>query len=1656
MTAVPDVQIPRNLDDLEDYSKLKKMKPHVPGIVIFADHNRQLPWSVTYHAVVMFADISGFTALCETYSHIGQSGVDQLTRTLNDYLSALVEGILGSDGDILKFAGDAILAIWRVGRKFELQNEFLKVAKCCRDIQEKCGEWETDIGVKLSVKIGLAAGEMSITFLGNKEYRHYVELGPAVSAVNDAEKFCKSGMIVISPDTWDYCDPNFFELETLEDGKHMQLLLIIPSKATRSHSLPTHMLFPNTGENISNERPVSPLLAHLSKGVERAQMLSIDESDASVRVSSAVATGSSLKSCVEDKFKIGNRFGKLKKVVTAVTEMKLDIALRLYILSPVLKKLDDSQPLEYLSEMRQVSVVFMNLVLDENREDSAQILQIIFEIVYSKTKSMHGSLNKVFLFDKGCTFLLVFGLPGYKHENDCAHALMCSGRMKSQLDKISGVELVSIGVTTGTSFCGVVGHPKRHEYSVIGRKVNMAARLMMHYPGKITCDADTFHKCRLPESYFLVLATKAMKGLRNVGVIRQFVGFSKDEKTVAKSIGHSDLPFLGREVEQSMFCDQLNAMKENQKHVHLTFSGPSGIGKSRLLDQLLCIAEQTKLRIISCQIELEDSSCPFFLANHIMKSLLSHVDISEDVQKDPFLLNTIGVEQADYIYLLMDLFGVKLEAPDSLIGVAYNETLKKQEMQRKIAEECMLHGYGTVVLIDDAHNIDTSSWRFLCDLQSMKQCLIILGIRPSIIDAPSCREVIEFIEAHSVMLFDLGSLDKTYMTQLTCQVLDVVRIPNDLDRLIRERALGVPLWCMELLRDMMEKKQLFVVQRTRSQTSLPEIIKDVTFTKENTLKPHACRHTEEFGNDNRAISNTSDPYRLLEPEGQQGSRSYGDYKVAILADGVNADDLPVPPAMKEMIIARIDSMRASDQLLVKCASVLGQNVRRDVLEMLLPKAHRPKLAIGIKRLMESGVFECSNTVHAVDEMNDQYTSSKYRCFCQNEDALIQFSDLKVCFRPRFSNKLLQEIAYETLIESQRAELHNRAAVFLELLADDCRRKLPYHWLCASPQRDDLENRLKRIDHKLQDTDAVITMRVRNTESADYIGEDKTWALSRRRGRRLAISFLPGNITRLVKAICEGSASVDDLMKVIDELLPLQDNLIYHWDLAKKKENVLSTYVETISLCLASGKLEKANSLILSALYVYDHSENQQEQFEWKVAELYRLQGMLYLKNDQYDLCRQSLTKAASLLKFHGQTSPSNSSLKMMKIWFKFYLSSKRSCSSLPDQLPLEHGYILSDLYQLDKECGFATSKFAHALTLFLNAKDYSVCIHQVVVAYTAVIECCLEQGKRGRAEQLFSELLQLCADNHEDLNVDDRLMIAQICTRRCKMYLFEGELCKASVAGEAAKLCGNAVSDKRTICELVPFFCFTALFRNEIRATSNILKQLNQMQMTDCTTESPLYWIFCLETALCGGSPPADVDRCLETLRVAVMRDPSAELTLFGINVVSLWFARLGRWSEADVWSSYDRSNRGGDLMFLHAFAEAKRLECQLLMYCHSLACQDVGNLHLLGFLKRGMQRLKSQLGKFPVLIPRWNFLSAYLCGILKQHTKMRKFVGKALGACSKQGHTYEKEWIQYNTSQWQKQEESAEINKVWIQKQLGNSASCINNSPLYCLPLPK
>lgn len=159
-------------------------------------------------------------------------------------------------------------------------------------------------------------------------------------------------------------------------------------------------------------------------------------------------------------------------------------------------------------------------------------------------------------------------------------------------------------------------------------------------------------------------------------------------------------------------------------------------------------------------------------------------------------------------------------------------------------------------------------------------------------------------------------------------------------------------------------------------------------------------------------------------------------------------------------------MRASDQLLVKCAAVLGMNIRKDILEMLLPKAHRPKMSRTIRRLMESGIFLCGNTptshLALMAGGRDESGSIKYRCYCPKEDVGARDGELQVCFSPKFMNNLLQQTAYDCLLETQRIELHAKAARYFEISADEMRNNIPYYIL-ARPPPDYLQEALQKSE-----------------------------------------------------------------------------------------------------------------------------------------------------------------------------------------------------------------------------------------------------------------------------------------------------------------------------------------------------------------------------------------------------------------------------------------------------------------------------------------------------------------------------------------------------------------------------------------------------------------
>lgn len=97
-----------------------------------------LPLTNSHHGALLFVDISGFTQLSLVMD------VESLSNAINSYFERIVNEIKSHGGDILKFAGDALFAEWKVSRHTPYTNLDYCVsiaATCAAAIVASCSDY---------------------------------------------------------------------------------------------------------------------------------------------------------------------------------------------------------------------------------------------------------------------------------------------------------------------------------------------------------------------------------------------------------------------------------------------------------------------------------------------------------------------------------------------------------------------------------------------------------------------------------------------------------------------------------------------------------------------------------------------------------------------------------------------------------------------------------------------------------------------------------------------------------------------------------------------------------------------------------------------------------------------------------------------------------------------------------------------------------------------------------------------------------------------------------------------------------------------------------------------------------------------------------------------------------------------------------------------------------------------------------------------------------------------------------------------------------------------------------------------------------------------------------------------------------------------------
>ena len=167
-----------------------------------------------------------------------------------------------------------------------------------------------------------------------------------------------------------------------------------------------------------------------------------------------------------------------------------------------------------------------------------------------------------------------------------------------------------------------------------------------------------------------------------------------------------------------------------------------------------------------------------------------------------------------------------------------------------------------------------------------------------------------------------------------------------------------------------------------------------------------------------------------------------------------------------MMLARIDHMKPAEQMLVKCAAVLGLTFTRRMLDIIVPNTTSWKIRRLLHILMKAGVFECATyhmALHGTSHGGSQRLASSVSshfgtlghgtrlsagiiCHCPKTEQ--QESEVDIpsgssymfttdCSHLRFTSAFMQETAYGLFLSKQRCKLHKQAAEFLESQAHKC-------------------------------------------------------------------------------------------------------------------------------------------------------------------------------------------------------------------------------------------------------------------------------------------------------------------------------------------------------------------------------------------------------------------------------------------------------------------------------------------------------------------------------------------------------------------------------------------------------------------------------------------
>jgi class 3 adenylate cyclase/predicted ATPase len=817
----------------EKQALLRSISAYVPGVivrrVIAAPYASLAGWEERMDAALLFADVSGFTAMSESLARLGKLGAEELTRVLNDYFTTMIDLVRSYGGQVIKFGGDAITCAF-----VNQQESALCACACALAMQERMVEFRAvktrEEEFELRMKIGIGAGPVLFLSMGDpQEGLEYVLAGHPLDRMVEAEHHAAAGEVVV--------DGGWFAGaggKTTRDAWDRMGIVV--------------------GEERGGFLPV--------KGLTRA-VVRVGDQDVD--------------------------WGTLSQEMTEQVISQLVP----YLPRTVYAQIVEGQR-QFVGGHRRVVSLFVNFFgLDYDADpDVGRKLQQYFTAMQAIIHRYGGRLNRVITGDKGSLLHLIFGAP-VGHEDNEERAVGCALEMQQSAVGLEGetdgkpfIMDQRVGVASGYVFAGNVGSERRREYTVMGDVVNLSARLMQAAGmWEILMDRATG---RGVEGKFICedLTPIRVKGKQEPVPICRPVGVRSETEVW----GRRESPIVGRERELTKIEGIIRRVMAGHGQL-LIISGEAGVGKSRLLEELIALAYEKEKGAVGLRGNCLSygSQSPYLPWIDFFTSFFDlGVEMEGGIEEKTHRIERRMIEAdsalGDWVPLVGQLLGVSV--PDNRLTASLDAQLRKQRtfditlaLLRHQAQQNPLF----LAVFEDAHWIDAISLEML-------------------------NYVARNIAGHRILLVALH--------RPTIDLVEWKRYD----------------YCNHIeLADLSAEDALKLVKLKTGMTEIPAQLRQRVLRGEERINPF---FVEEL------INSLVDRGYLV-PRGEgTGYELVGDLS-----------EVEIPDSVQALVMSRIDRLDESSKLTVKVASVIGRTFKYRPLWGIYPVEILPnKLRSNLERL----------------------------------------------------------------------------------------------------------------------------------------------------------------------------------------------------------------------------------------------------------------------------------------------------------------------------------------------------------------------------------------------------------------------------------------------------------------------------------------------------------------------------------------------------------------------------------------------------------------------------------------------------------------------------------------------------------------------------------